>query len=133
MTATVTLLDAAFTTAVTAKVYGPYESGLSAVRSLTLFADFDSGTGGTTVKAWVQTTIDGDNWLDVASFAFTDADAQRAYHLTNVAVTEIATPTDGSLTDNTSVNGLLGTAFRVKLTTTGTYADANFKITARLE
>jgi len=36
-------------------------------------------------------------------------------------VTTIATPTDGALTANTAVDGLLGVQWRVKWTTTGTY------------
>jgi hypothetical protein len=48
-----------------------------------------------------------------------------------VAVTSIATPTDGTLADNTAVNGLLGSNLRVKLTTTGTYAgETSLVITA---
>lgn len=93
------------------------------VEGLTLYATFTYGSGGTTAKAWVQTTLDGGvTWVDIANFAFTTSTASRAYNLTGAAVTSIATPTDGSLADNTSVNGLLGEQFRVKVTTTGTYA-----------
>lgn len=117
------------TTAVTAQTASPVDLGR--VEALTLYAVFAYGSGGTTAKAWVQTSIDGTNWMDIASFAFTTSAAQRAYNLTNVAVTSIATPTDGTLTDNTAVNGLLGAYFRVKYTTTGTYAGAtSLKITA---
>jgi hypothetical protein len=96
------------------------------VESLTLHATFAYGSGGTTAKAWVQTSLDGGvSWIDIANFAFATTAAKRAYHLTAVAVTSIATPTDGTLADNTAVNGLLGDQFRVKLTTTGTYAGAS--------
>src|SRR5688572_33372293 len=97
---------------------------------MTLFANLVVAGGGTTAKAWVQTSLDGGlTWADIANFAFTTSSAKRAYNLTNVAVTSIATPTDGTLTDNTAVDGLLGTHFRVKLTTTGTYTGATtFKI-----
>jgi hypothetical protein len=114
---------------VTAAVTGVTPDGeklqqiLDRVESLTLHATFTYGSGGTTVKAWVQTSLDGGaSWLDIASFAFTTASAKRVYHLTAAAVTSIATPTDATLADNTSVNGLLGDRYRVKLTTTGTYA-----------
>lgn len=90
--------------------------------SLILDSNFTYGSGGTTGKAWVQTSIDGTLWTDIANFAVTTASLRRMYHLTNAAVTSIYTPTDGTLSDNTSVNGLLGAQFRVKLTTTGTYA-----------
>ncbi len=92
---------------------------------LLLHAIFAYGAGGTTVKSWVQTSIDGGiTWIDIASFAFTLTAGQRIYHLTGAAVTSILTPTDGTLADNTSVNGVLGQRFRVKYTTTGTYTGA---------
>ena len=118
------------TTAVSALTSTPVSLGR--VEVLAINADFAYGSGGTTVKAWVQTSLDGGvTWMDIANFAFTTAAARRAYNLTNVAVTAIATPTDGTLADNTSVNGFLGTMFRVKYTTTGTYAGAtSLKITA---
>lgn len=96
------------------------------IESLTLQAVITVAGGGTTAKAWVQTSLDGGvTWVDIASFAFTTSTATRVYHLTPAAVTSIATPTDGSLADNTAVNGLLGDRFRVKLTTTGTYTGAS--------
>lgn len=83
------------------------------------------GSGGTTAKAYVQTSLDGGTtWVDIACFAFTTATASKVSALTaHVAPgTQAFTPTDGTLTDNTVVNGVLGDRFRCKLTTTGTYA-----------
>lgn len=118
----VTLLDETITTAVSA-VTPDGEKTIGYVESLTLQATFTYGSGGTTAKAWVQTSLDGGStWTDVANFAFTTASARRIFHLTPVAVTSIATPTDGTLADGTAVNGILGELYRVKLTTTGTYA-----------
>jgi hypothetical protein len=131
---TYTLLDEVLAAAVTAEIRPA--AGAVAVggraESLLLYCEFVRAGGGTTAKAWVQTTFnDGVSWVDIASFAFTTTDAIRAYHLTAAAVTSIATPTDGTLADNTSVNGLLGAQFRVKITTTGTYTGASsFKIWA---
>jgi hypothetical protein len=125
MAIAVTLLDEAITDAVAAVTPDAPTYSLPGLNyeSLSLQANFTYGSGGTTVKAWVQTTFDqGVTWTDIANFAFTTASARRLYHLTPVAVTSIATPTDGTLADNTAVNGLLGSNLRVKLTTTGTYA-----------
>ena len=93
---------------------------------LTLQATFAYGAGGTTTKAWVQTTFDGGaTWMDIANFAFTTAAGKRLFNLIRgAAVTSIATPTDGTLADNTVVNGFIGPALRVKYTTTGTYTGA---------
>ncbi len=118
------ILNATLAGAVTADVSaGSFDIGRC--ESLTLQAVITVAGGGTTAKAWVQTSLDGTTWVDIASFAFTTSTATRAYHLTSAAVTSIATPTEGTLTDNTAVNGFLGPLVRVKLTTTGTYTGAS--------
>jgi hypothetical protein len=116
-------LAGAVTNDVTAGVFAP---PTGRAESLSLYCIFTRAGGGTTTQAWVQTSFDGGTtWMDIAVFAFTTTTATRAYHLTAAAVTSIATPTDGSLADNTSVNGFLGPIFRVKLTTVGTYTGAS--------
>jgi hypothetical protein len=130
---TVTLLNATLAAAVTADVSaGVFAAPGGRVESLALQGIITVVGGGTTAKAWVQTSFDGAvTWMDIANFAFTTSTAKRAYHLTNVAVTSIATPTDGALADNTAVDGFHGPIYRVKLTTTGTYTGAStFVITA---
>jgi hypothetical protein len=130
------ILDATLAAAVTADVTaGVFASPIGRVESLTLQGTITVAGGGTTAKAWVQTSLDGGaTWIDIANFAFTTSTAIRAYHLTAAAVTSIATPTEGTLADNTAVNGLLGDRFRVKLTTTGTYTGASsFVIYARVK
>jgi hypothetical protein len=127
----VKILNATLAAAVTADVTaGVFEIGRA--ESLTLHGVITVAGGGTTAKAWVQTSIDGGStWMDIANFAFTTSTATRAYHLTAAAVTSVATPGDAALADNTAVNGFLGNVVRVKLTTTGTYTGASsFVITA---
>ena len=122
---TLTLLSVPIAGAVTAVIAGPYALDVDRVASLILRADFAYGSAGTTLKAWVQTSFDGGlTWADIANFAFTTAAKIRMYNLTTAAVTTIATPTDGTLADDTAVNGFLGAMFRVKYTSTGTYAGA---------
>jgi hypothetical protein len=119
------LLNEGITAAVTGQTPDGIIGGLGfeRVESLTLLAKFTYGSGGTNATAYVQTSLDGGStWMDIANFQFTTSTATRAYHLTAAAVTSIATPGDGALTANTAVNGFLGSQYRVKLTTTGTYA-----------
>lgn len=128
MPATATLISEALAAAVTAQVPdGILASPIGErVESLTLFASFVRAGGGTTCKAWVQTSFDGGtNWMDIHCFAFTTTTALSAVHLTGAAVTSPATPADGTTADNTAVNGFLGPLYRVKLTTTGTYTGAS--------
>jgi len=82
------------------------------------------GSGGLTVDAWVQTSLDGGGtWCDVANFHFTTSSARTVFNLSSTSV--ISTPlavTDGTLAANTANAGLIGPLWRVKYTTTGTYA-----------
>jgi hypothetical protein len=85
---------------------------------------FTYGSGGTTAKAWIQTSFDnGTTWFDVANMAFTTATLTKVGAVSSrIVAAAPATPTDAALADNTINNGLLGNKIRVKLTTTGTYA-----------
>ncbi len=105
-------------------------SQLYGMKYLVLEANFTYGSGGTTLKAWVQTSLDGGaTWIDIANFAFTTASGRKITTLDLDAVATAVVPTDGSLADNAIVDGILGDRVRVKLTTTGTYAgDTTFEL-----
>jgi len=116
------LINRVITVAEAATVVDPVAM-LGRVESLAIYIVFTYGSGGTTCRVWVQTSFDGGvTWMDIADFSATTASLTRAYHLTDAAVTAIATPADGALAANTSVNGFLGPIFRTKVTSTGTYA-----------
>jgi hypothetical protein len=95
--------------------------------SLTVEAIFVRAGGGTTAKAWVQTSFDGGTtWVDVMNFAFTTTTGSAVSSVrVTTAVAANYTPTDGTLADNTIKDGLLGDRVRVKWTTTGTYTGAS--------
>lgn len=97
---------------------------LASQRGVLLQANFTYGSGGTTVDAYVQSSADGGvTWYDVANFHFTTASAIKLYNFSGrTPVTSIATPSDGAIAANTSVDGLLGDRLRVKWSSTGTYA-----------
>lgn len=86
--------------------------------------NFTYGSGGTSADAWLQTTVDGGvTWIDVANFHFTTSTARFVYNLSSAtALTTEYTPTDGTLAANTSKDGIVGSMWRVKYTTVGTYA-----------
>jgi len=117
------LLDATtITTAVSATATTPVKLAGFAKYAV-VEAVFTYGSGGTTTKCWLQTTVDGTTWIDIASLAFTTSTASKVSALSaTVALAAGVTPTDGTLADNTIVNGLLGSQFRLKYVTTGTYA-----------
>lgn len=118
------LLNVGITTAVTASVTTPVEIDPYRPISLAIYANFVYGSGGTSADGWVQTTHDGGlTWMDIANFHFTTSSAKAIYNLSaETVVATTATITDGSLAANTTKDGLLGTLYRVKYTTVGTYA-----------
>lgn len=103
---------------------------LSGMKYLVAEAQFVYGSGGSSLKAYVQTSLDqGVTWIDVMSFAFTTATASKVSAVSStVALAAAVTPTDGSLTDNTILNGLLGDQVRVKYVSLGTYAATTFQL-----
>jgi hypothetical protein len=92
-------------------------------RNLTIQGALTYGSGGTSVDGYVQTSLDhGVTWIDIANFHFTTSSARFAYNLSaETPVTTEYTPTDGSLSANTSKDGILGPMFRVKYQSAGTY------------
>lgn len=93
-------------------------------------ANFVYGSGGTTVDAWLQTSLDdAASWCDVANFHFTTASARVLYAISALTVISgVFTPTDGAMAANTSVGGLVGPLWRVKYTIVGVYANSSLRI-----
>jgi len=116
------------TTAVTKLLVSPVYKNLRQAPGpfdVALMANFVYGSGGTTADAYVQTSIDeGATFFDVADFRFTTSSAKAAFNLSSLTpvTTQVTTFTNGALTTNTCIDGLLGDWWQVILTTTGTYA-----------
>lgn len=128
------LCDLAVTTALTGIAQTPVQN-LEGIVAATIEAKLSYGSGGTSLKAWVQITLDdGATWIDVACFAFTTGSGVKVVNLSGLTpVTTAITPSDGAMADNTVQDGILGSAMRVKLTSTGTYANTimSVKVSAR--
>ena len=94
--------------------------------SLSAQANFAWGSGGTTLVVWVQTSLDGGTtWCDAIIFAFTTAILRQiaTVNSTKIAATDaVVTPTDGAGSANAVNDGIFGPLWRVKYTSTGTYA-----------
>lgn len=122
------LASIALTTALTGEVVTDisgveYVGDIEGMLAASLQVRFAYGSGGTTARVYVQTSLDqGTTWCDVCCVALTTASATKIVNLSGLtAKTTAATPGDGALADDTCVDGILGDRFRVKITSTGTY------------
>jgi hypothetical protein len=94
---------------------------------------FVYGSGGTNATAYVQTSADqGTTWVDIASVLFELANETKLLNFSALTPkTTQVTPTDGALSADTAVDGLLTDRMRVKVISTGTYAGSTI-LSARL-
>lgn len=94
---------------------------------------FSYGASGTDCKVYIQTSLDqGDTWIDIMQAKFTTSSGTKVCNLSGLtAVTSAVTPTDGGMSDNSSIDGILGDRFRVKITSTGIYT-TNTSVVVRL-
>jgi hypothetical protein len=103
---------------------GTPQTGLSGIEAASLQVRLSYGSGGSTIRVYVQTSLDqGASWIDVAAVLFTNNGAVQIVNLSALdKLTTWTTPTDGALTDNTVLDGPVGDQFRVKIISTGTYS-----------
>lgn len=103
---------------------------VDAPTSICVQANFAYGSGGTTVNAYLQTSLDqGVTWIDIAQFSFATASARVLYNLNSqTPQTTQVVAKDGALTANTAQDGIVGPQYQVKLVTTGTYVGTTLRI-----
>lgn len=99
-----------------------YIDRLEGMTAITIEARFVYGSGGTSLKADVYTSIDqGANWLPICRFAFTTASALKVANVSGLTpkttAAAISTPSDDSCVD-----GVLGDRLLVQITSVGTYS-----------
>lgn len=87
-------------------------------------AVFTYGSGGTSVNVYLQTSFDQSVWNDVISFTqFTTSSGKNAGAVSRVtSQTAPSASGDGTLAAGTIVPGLIGSWWRVKVVSVGTYA-----------
>lgn len=120
-------LTKTITTAQTNALSSVFHFPNGAPRSLTVHSNFVYGSGGTSFDAYLQTSLDGGStWIDILNFHATTANLRSAANLSaNTPVTTPYAPTDASLAANTTKDGILGSMYRVKYTSVGTYAGSS--------
>ncbi len=135
----------AITTAQSIAVRGKVHKLPDACKGLTAECVFVDGGGGTTIKVYIQTSLDSiggttagrapQTWMDVMCFAFTTSAGRKVLKVREeTAIVADVVETDGSLTDDTAVSGIIGTHVRAKIVTTGTYtATSTIDVYLRVE
>lgn len=94
---------------------------LDGISSATIVARFAYGSGGTSLIARIQTTLDGgQTWYDVARFDFAMAPVTRCATISGLQSQGVASLV--SLAAEGINDGLLGNMFRVVIDSTGSYA-----------
>jgi hypothetical protein len=104
----------------------PGPGGQSLPSGALVQANFTWGSGGTSLSAFVQTSLDGGtSWCDVCNFSFTTSSARALFNLTSGtphAGPLLSRPRTPGWRQNNAVDGVIGNLWRVKFTSVGTYA-----------
>lgn len=106
---------------------GSWVTGFEGILVITAQLRLVYGSGGTTIKAYLQTGLDGSAGvdpvtpIDIWCRTFATASDVKDKNFSCLDASSDITPTDATLTDNTAVDGILGDRFRLKLVVAGTY------------
>lgn len=112
---------------------GDWTIDLNGILAATASLRLAYGSGGTTIRAYLQTSLDGGTTaMDIGCVLLATASEHAVMNFSALTPkTTAVTPTDGAMTDDTAVDGILGTLFRVKVVSAGTYASSTV-LSARL-
>jgi hypothetical protein len=104
---------------------GDWVTGFECLLGLTAEFRFVYGSAGTSAKVYLQTCLDDDEDvpIDIACVVFGTASEVALLNFSALTpqLTQI-NPGDGTLSDDTAIDGILGDRFRIKIVTSGTYA-----------
>jgi hypothetical protein len=90
-------------------------------------SNFDYGSGGTDFEAEVSTSVDGGTtWVEVYVHAGTTSDERKVVVLKSAAVAAYDGTT--AVADDALKDGIIGTLWRCRVTTNGTYAATTLKV-----
>jgi hypothetical protein len=89
----------------------PYGADVLAVQAV-----FTRAGGGTTTDVFIQTSLDnGSTWIDIIQFALATTTVTKMSAVrSSIAMAANVTPTDGGLSDNSILDGLLGDRLRAR-------------------
>lgn len=101
---------------------------LAGMLAATVQVAFAYGSGGTTCKVDIETSLDqGATWIPIARLAFTTASATKLVNLSGLTA-KTSPATVAALSDDASLDGVLGDRLRARVTSTGTYTDTTVSV-----
>jgi len=119
------LCNVGITTAVTGSTTAAV-SGFGAPTSMSVEGRFTYvASAATSADVYIQTTIDGSNWFDIANFHWTTASAWVLSNAITSGVINAASIGSGTLASNTVQGGALTNQYRCYVTTVGTYGSGS--------
>lgn len=115
-----------FAVATAGTYVGDWLTGLDGMLSLSAQIRLSYGSGGTAIRAFLQTSLDGGTTpIDIACKLFTTVGGVAVFNFSGLTPKLAAVvPADGGLADDTALDGILGDRLRLKLITTGTYVNS---------
>jgi hypothetical protein len=131
MAQTQLLYPLSLTTALTASIPTAAIVLKRAPSRATIQCTFDYGSGGTAVHLHVETSLDdGVTWIEISEFTFASADKREVVNLVSSTSIVAQYAAGTALADDASVGGILGSQYRVNITSTGTYAATTLRVDA---
>lgn len=117
-----------FTITAAGNYVGSWVTGFEGILKMTLQLRLAYGSGGTSLKAYLQTGFDGSAGVDPVTpidiacvvFGLVSEVAVLNFSALTPKLTQVV-PTDATLTDDTAIDGILGDRFRIKAVAAGTY------------
>ncbi len=104
---------------------GEWVTGFECMQAMTAQFRFIYGSGGSSVKCYLQTTLDdnADVPIDITCIVFQQASEVALLNFSGLTpkLTQV-NPGDGTIADDTALDGIFGDRFRVKCISSGTYA-----------
>lgn len=101
---------------------------LEGMTAVTLEASLSYGSGGTTLIAVVETSLDGTNWRQIVRFDFATASRVAVANLSGLL--SKAVTTYAVLSAEGVLDGVLGNKLRCVITSTGTYVTSTLAVRA---
>lgn len=99
-----------------------YIPGLEGMMAATLQANWNYGSGGTSLKVMWETSLDqGATWIEVCRMAVATASEENIVNLSGLTPkTTVVTPS--ALSDDSCLDGVFGDRWRARIIAVGTFA-----------